>query len=220
MTANDSGPPKARSPQGALPLTRRGRRCRIDRKPEPREPRGVHRRACPFDRLLVMGRMQPSHNQGSFPMRALLVLVFGATGALATTRASCAAAHQGFRRTPFVLRRARRAPGRPAAAGAQPKAAASQQPQPAPRPRSSAWSTSRSRRAGDRLDRKHDRGPLQGWGPNTQFRLAMARSGRSRRQPGHALDREPEGPRASRRAGRVYLEIEGSNRSPRVKRLQ
>ncbi len=61
-------------------------------------------------------------------MRALLVLVFVATGALATTRASCAAAHQGFRRTTF--RATTRSPcPRPARRRRRAaKAAASQQP--------------------------------------------------------------------------------------------
>jgi len=145
-------------------------------------------------------------------MRALLILVFVATGALADDSGilRCRAVKDSAAR--LSCYDALAVPPAAPAAGAQPKAAA------AP-----AQFGMEQRQDAQRLDSIESTiaGRFQGWGPNTQFRLANGQVWQvaDGSQGTHWI----ENPKVRVRRGMLgafYLEVEGSNRSPRVKRLQ
>jgi len=151
-----------------------------------------------------MGRMQPSHNLGSFPMRALLVVVFVATGALADDAGilRCRAIKDSAARLSCYDALAV-PPAAPAVAGAQFGMEHKQDAQ--------------------KLDSVESTiaGRFEGWGPHTQFRLANGQVWQiaDGSQGTHWI----ENPKVRVRRGFLgafYLEVEGSNRTPRVKRLQ
>jgi hypothetical protein len=146
-------------------------------------------------------------------MRALLVVVFVATGALADDAGilRCRAIKDSAAR--LSCYDALAVPqASPAAAGAQPKAAAA--------PAQFGMEHKQDAQKFDSVE-STIAGRFEGWGPHTQFRLANGQVWQiaDGSQGTHWI----ENPKVRVRRGLLgafYLEVEGSNRTPRVKRLQ
>lgn len=109
------------------------------------------------------------------------------------------------------------------ATAAAPAAAAGNAPAPAKAAAPAAatnFGLPAANQGGDAIDSRIA-GVVEGWGPRTQFRLANGQVWQVEDGSSAALYlREPKVRVRRGFAGAYYLELEGSNRSPRVRRLQ